>query len=97
MLAGGAVKPGLHAYNAMVQLRATAADSIGASEVYQQMRADGIRPDVCTFIHLFEVHLLSCQGLGFSGDLWSSVSRVCAQQSTGFECWSAVLSNARTS
>ena len=28
---------------------------MGASQVYQEMRAAGIRPDVCTFIHLFEV------------------------------------------
>ena len=28
---------------------------MGASQVYQDMRAAGIRPDVCTFIHLFEV------------------------------------------
>ena len=45
----------MQAYNARLQLHAALNQPFRAGRVYQEMRAAGMRPDLSTFVHLFQV------------------------------------------
>lgn len=53
------IAPDCFTYNALLEAHTAAEDLEGVARVYQAMLTRGIRPDICTFVALFQVSLPS--------------------------------------
>ena len=56
------IMPDRFTYNALLEAHTAAEDLEGVARVYQTMLTRGIRPDICTFVALFQVSLPSSYG-----------------------------------
>ena len=55
MLAGS--RPSIQAWNALLEAWAVQGNAFETARLYRELKQQGTRPDICTFIALFEVSL----------------------------------------